>query len=447
MRLKNVYSQLAGARFCRRTDGSIAIFFALIIVVIAAATGAAVDLGRAALVRSKLTAAADAAALAAAQRGAQDLGAGLSSWSATGTTAGTAYFVNQLKTLAFVGQPTPAVTMTGSGGQVTATVDYSVQLPTAFMGVISVPSITISGTAKAVTNSLPFTDVHVVIDASTSMGIGATAADQSRLMNATGCTLACHTTDVQGNKDSLAAARASGAVLRIDVAKSAVVAALNQINSSPLASGKFRIAVYTLSNNLNKVYALSSDITGAINAVNAIDLLNTPNTGGTNMTYSLNGLKNVLPAPGTGIAGSQPRGFVMLLTDGVQNSVQETNPVNNIFTQARDPNFVDMSPQMTSWGIESIQAFDPSVCTPIKAMGYSIMTMNVTYLIPTLLPDGADARFSFIQNSLLGNINANMQACATTTDMALPASTPADIGTAVSTLFGKMLNVSLHLAQ
>ena len=225
MRLKTVRDRLVDLRFWQQTSGSIAIFFALVLIVIIGTAGAAVDLGRAVLVRSKLNVAADAAALAAVKQGAQDLAAGSSSWTVTGSTAGSNYFVDQLTTLRFVSPPSPAVTMAGSGGQVSATVSYSVQMPTAFMGVINVPSLAISGTAKAVTNSLPFTDIHIVIDASTSMGIGATAADQQTLMTATGCTLACHMTDVQGNQNSLPAARASGAVLRIDVAKSAVAAA------------------------------------------------------------------------------------------------------------------------------------------------------------------------------------------------------------------------------
>ena len=453
--------RIQAARFSRHTGGSVAIIFTLAAIVLVGFVGAAVDYARAMSVRSKMSAAADAAALAAAARASQDLVAGASSWQTNGAAAATDYFAAQTATLAFATTTVPAVAVTNNGAAINASVSYSVDVPTTFLRITGISSITVSGQTQAATNILPYTDINVVIDVSTSMGIGATAFDQQTLFTSTGCALACHMSDVGGTVDSLAAARASGAELRIDVVKSAITQALKTINTLTVNNGQVRVAVYTLSNTLTNVYPLSSDIPGAVSAIAGIDLPQGINTGGTNTTYALQTIKPLLPTPGPGSSSSAPRGFVVLMTDGVQNSAQEAtyDSVTRLYAMGMDPNFVPLpgpAPSMTSWGIETLQAFDPSACTPIKTKGYTLLTMNVEYLIPAPSlylvdrsgnPADTSGRFPFIQTNLLSGIAANMQACASTPDLAFSASRPADIATATGDMFQKILAMAPHLTQ
>ena len=450
------FKKLARYGFVRETRGSIAIIYAMVLLVLAITAGGAIDYSVAILVRAELSSAADAAALAAAKRGAQELAAGSSNWQTLASDEGTAYFASQSDRIQNASIPTPVITVNTVGAKVTATVTYSADVPTTFLEVAQITSFPVSGTVEASANIALSTDINIVIDVSTSMGIGATAQDQQTLFTALGnsptnqaCALACHMSDVQTNLDTLPAARASGAVLRIDVAKSAITNALNTISGMANNTGQIRVAVYTLSNTLVNVFALSSNINSAINAINTIDLPSSVAAGGTNTTYSLAALQNLLPVPGTGAPNSTPRGFVVLLTDGVQNSAEEKtyDPVTKLYSMGKDPNFTTISPNMTSWGIETIQPFDSSACTPIKSKGYKFLTMNVEYLIPAPALQDPSPRFPFIQNNLLSTITNNMQACASGPDYALSASSPADIKTAVNKLFQKTLVGAAHLTQ
>ena len=449
------FKKLARYGFVRETRGSIAIIYAMVLLVLAITAGGAIDYSVAILVRAELSSAADAAALAAAKRGAQELAAGSSNWQTLASDEGTAYFASQSDRIQNASIPTPVITVNTVGAKVTATVTYSADVPTTFLAVAQIPSFPITGKVEAAVTVLPSTDINIVIDVSTSMGIGATAHDQQTLYTALSaaptsqpCALACHMADTW-DKDTLPAARASGAVLRIDVAKSAIKNALTTIKGLSVNSGQLRIAVYTLTNSLANVFPLSSDINGAIAAINAIDLTNANNTGGTNTTYSLAALQSLLPVPGSGAPSAAPRGFVVLMTDGVQNSVEETayNPVTHRYALAIDPNYTTTSPNYSSTPNEILEAFDPAACTPIKTKGYKLLTMNVEYLIPSAALGGAEPRYDFIKNTLLPNIATNMQACASSPDLALLASSPADIDKAVSTLFQKTLVDVPHLTQ
>ena len=433
--------------FRRTESGAVAIIFALAALVIVMFIGVAVDYARAQYVFSQLRTSADTAALAAARQGAQDYAAGASGWQTTGAAAGDHYFDNNATQLSVGVMPVRTITLNEAGGTITAAIDFSASVPTTFMNVMHMASIPVGGTVTASIGALPYTDIHIVIDNSTSMGIGATASDQSTIYAATGCTLACHIADGGGDKDTLAKAHAAGATLRIDVAKAAVAAEIDKLKDRQGGLGQIRVAIYTLSNSLTNVFALSSDLTGAINAAKAVDLVNEQYQAGTNTTYSLGQLKDLLSVTGNGATSSSPRGVVMLLTDGVQNSIQVINPTGTVQSYVRDPNFVDISPQYVDNSLMTVQAFDPSVCGPVKGLGYTFMTMNVQYLIPSIAPDSNDGRFTWIQTNLSANIASNMQSCATSADMSMSASNPKDITDAVTLMFGKVFASVPHLTH
>jgi Flp pilus assembly protein TadG len=333
----------------------------------------------------------------------------------------------------------PQVTL--SGQVLTGTVSYSFTMPTVFMKMFGMRMATLSGSSTSSLTLPGYSNIYMLIDVSSSMGIGATLSDQQKVYNVTGgCAVACHYTG------TTTTARLAGATLRIDVAKQAVIAALQQMQNSPTAS-KYKVAIYTMSDILTQVYPLSSNLSGAIAAVNTLDISNTNNDGGTDTSYALTQLNNQLPALGNGRTAATAQGTLMLITDGVQDSDMKYLSFGSWLDNS-DPNFSTYSPCTQSkcqyfptFGI-TVEAFDPTACAPIKAKQYTVQTLNVQYLVPpSNLQSSTPALndvFTYIQQYLLQSIPANMAACATSPASAYSASTPAEITVAVASMFASV---------
>ncbi len=213
------------------------------------------------------------------------------------------------------------------------------------------------------------------------MGIGATAADQVKMVDAVGCAFACHQDNIYGQRDNVPAIRATGATLRLDVVKNAIRTALGVVKVSPGAA-QVRIAVYTLSNSLTKTYGPSSNIDGAITAIDAIDIANADGQVGTNITQSLKELTSSLSTTGRGYSAGEPRGVVMLATDAVQNvwmAKYSSGPARSTRSSAiRISNpFAPLKSFPNQLENVTLEGMDPSECTPIKNKGFTLMTLDM----------------------------------------------------------------------
>jgi Flp pilus assembly protein TadG len=437
------------ARLCACHAGNVGMFFAIAAIPLMLAVGAGLDYSRGSTIRQQLSNAADAAALGAAKTAASEFSAGAGNWHARGVAAGQALFAADTKSITArnISVGTPTISITRSGTTFAAQVSSTVSVPTVLMRIVQVNSLNVSVMNAASVGTTGYVDIHIVIDVSASMGIGAAASDQQTLETTNGCTLACHYADVYSDPDNLAQARASGASLRIDVVKQAVVSALGQLNG-----GQIRIAVYTLSNTLTNVFPLSSNITAAITAVNGVDLASQNGEGGKNATYGLQQLNALLPTAGSGASASSPLGVVILATDAVQDSnqfVYSSGP-GSLMQAVPDPNFVSYSPSQSFPGYAGnpiIETIDPGSCSPIKSKGYTFMTIYMQYLVPTLQPDASDPRYSYIAQTLDPLLTSRMSACATSASYAAFASSPSSIQTAIGSLFSAASGMALRLTQ
>jgi Flp pilus assembly protein TadG len=430
----------AAKHFAGRREGGTAVFFAVGAVPLMLAVGGAVDYGRAITARAELSAAADAAALAAAQTAAKAYSESKGNWSNEGTIAGRRSFTARSGSIAGVTVHRLSTQPAMSGTTISAEVTYSATVTTNFLRVLGLRGFSADGTAVSSIKAPVFTDIHLVIDNSESMGIGATANDIQININTIGCSVACHfgNTDASG-KGMPERARAAGSTLRIDVVKQATLSALNRVQGL-MAQGRVRVAVYTLSSGLTPVFPLSSNIAGAIAAIQKIDLTSTPGQGGSNMTYSLQQLATSLPQAGNGLNKNQPQGFVMLMTDGVQDAATESLADGS--TPVPDPKYVLFPPIGPEW---SIQAFDPSACAPIKNRNYTMVTLEAKYVIPSFAE--SDVRYSFIRDVLAGSIAQNMAACASSANNAYVADAPADFQQAIYNMFASALSSNLALKK
>ena len=437
--------------FGRDRDGTIAILIALIGTILIVAVGVTLDVIEVINLKSRLQAAADAASLTGAIA-ARDSASG-GAQAADRTTAQTAANTH----FAAAGGSGPVVTgaskITYDSGLLTSTFDWQSAFAPRFSKAIGIHTWPIAGSSSAkVGVSQPgHVDIYFVIDASHSMAIGATASDQSIMLNKIGCTIGCH---LATGSDTITKARNAGATLRFDVVKSAISAILTKaktVQAAAIAAGRgpvIRIAFLSYSNTMKTSFALSSDLTAATTALSSLDVDTAVGQTGTNFHTLFSSLNAVSMVNGDGKTASTPKSFVILMTDGVEDSVIQTG--SGPTKLGRDPTFVNYSPydRETSTGFNwDIQGFDPTLCSTLKSKGTNLMTLNVEYLVPTLSPDSGDPRYLFVKNTLKSKIQTNMASCASKSEMALYASSSSDITTAVDKLFTLALASAVYLSN
>src|SRR3954467_10289748 len=172
-------------RFLRDRRGNIAVIFALSAVPLLTAVGCAVDYTMATQIKAKLQSAADAASVGA-------LAIGSPAYVAAGTMAGSGpvpagvtdasniFYANLSSVAGYTNlQVTPTVTKTNSN--IASQVTFSAVMPTTFVRLIGIPSITLTGSAQSV-GSLPmYLDFYLLLDVSGSMGLPSTTSEAQRM--------------------------------------------------------------------------------------------------------------------------------------------------------------------------------------------------------------------------------------------------------------------------
>ncbi|MGO9359950.1 MAG: TadE/TadG family type IV pilus assembly protein [Xanthobacteraceae bacterium] len=190
------------------TRGNVAVITALATLPLVAAVGCVVDYTTASMIKTKLQAAADAASLATVSISSSVIttaknmtGNGAVSG---GSTYATNFFNSNLSTSpenTGYSSVTPTATVTKNGMILTATVSFTAQVPTTFMGIAGYKNVTVSGTSTASYTLSTYIDFYMALDVSGSMGMPSTSSEQSRLMAVnpdnfgnypSGCTFACH---------------------------------------------------------------------------------------------------------------------------------------------------------------------------------------------------------------------------------------------------------------
>ena len=78
-------------------------------------------------------------------------------------------------------------------------------------------------------------------------------------------------------------------------------------------------------------------------------------------------------------------------------------------------------------------------------MGVNMMTLETQYIISPL--ESLDLRFTYLKNTILPLIPANMQACASRPEYGLSANTPSEITDAMSKLFATAITSAPRLTQ
>jgi Flp pilus assembly protein TadG len=208
VRLARLRDLIAGFR--RNTRGNVAIITGVAAIPLLAAVGCVVDYSMATSAKAKLQASADAATLAAVSVNSTIVANAKAMNPSNGAVSnGTAYLQNIFTSNAPT-SPAPTIqssSVTKNGHTVTATLSYTAQVPTAFLGVLGFKNITVTGSSTASYTWAIYISFYMLLDVSGSMSFPSTLAEQARLqavnpdnMNPPsggngypgGCTFACH---------------------------------------------------------------------------------------------------------------------------------------------------------------------------------------------------------------------------------------------------------------
>jgi Flp pilus assembly protein TadG len=199
------------AQFRSNKRGNVAVITGLCCLPLIAAVGCVIDYTTASLVKTKLQAAADSAALATVSVNSSVVTTA-KAMSSGGTVSGGSTFATNFFNANLNGSPanvgytnlTPTSTVTLSGTKMTATVSFTAKVPTYFMGVMGFSNTNISGSSTASYTMPTYINFYLMLDVSGSMSFPSTQAEQARLMAVNpdnllgspgypqGCQFACH---------------------------------------------------------------------------------------------------------------------------------------------------------------------------------------------------------------------------------------------------------------
>lgn len=380
-------------RFRRHEGGSMAMMIGLSAVPIIFSVGAGIDYGSANMSKSKLDAITDTAALAAVDHLAIQGTAAAAQTTAQNTFNAEATNLNNIT----ITNVSAAVTDSSTGR--TAVVSYTATKPNTFMGLMGIPTTTITGQSTASAGLSTYIDFYLLLDNTPSMGVGATQTDINTMVNNTSdqCAFACHDTSTTNNYYNLA--KKLGVTMRIDVLRSATQDLMNTATSMETLTNQYRMAVYTFGTSattagLTNVVALTSNLSSAKSAIANIDLMtvngqNQNSDQDTNYEAVIPAINTAIPNPGPGTQAS-PQKVLFFVSDGV----------------ADESNASTCTEQTVSGG-RCQEPINVALCTAIKNRGVQIAVLYTTYLpLPT------NAWYNQYINPFAGDISTKMQACA-----------------------------------
>lgn len=182
-------------RFAANKRGNVLMILAFAVIPMVFATGMGIDYARAARLRTKLNAIADAAALAAvSQPQMNDTSDDDAIKTAEDMFNAQAQGLEGLEDLKLT---TPVVTHPDGATSRLVTVSYTAASVNIFGGVLKMRTIPIGGTSSATATAAPNIDFYVALDTSPSMALPTTTAGIQTMDAALNCSFACHSNKIQ----------------------------------------------------------------------------------------------------------------------------------------------------------------------------------------------------------------------------------------------------------
>lgn len=366
--------------FAADRRGNLAVTFALTSVPVVVSVGAAVDYSLANRTKATLDSYADAAALSVVNTKA------MSMTETQAQQAAVSFFNAQAATLkrGSIGTVTAKVTDTTNGRA--AVLSYAASVETTLANVAGITKIDIGGKATA-NSALPvYMDFYMLLDNTPSMGVAATPADITRMVNNTSdkCAFACHQMDAAPN-DYYGLAKKLGVTMRIDVVRSATQQLMDTAEASEIVQNQFRAAVYTFGASaekmgLTKVSPLSPNLKTVKSKAEDVDLMTIPyqnyqSDTQTNFDKILDSLDDEIPTPGDGSKSNEAQAFVFFVSDGVQDAAN---------VSCIKPTVQGQDPKTGTKYTRCQSPLNTKYCDALKKRGIKIAVLYTTYLaLPT----------------------------------------------------------------
>lgn len=424
--LRNALGRLR--RFGRHQGGSVASIAALAAIPLIFSVGAGVDYSAANTAKAKLDAVADTAALAAVDHQA------ISGTAAAAQTKAQNVFNAEAANLTNVTVNNVTVTVTDSATGRTAVVGYSATKTNTFMGVVGIPTTTISGQSTAAAGLSTNINFYLLLDNSPSMNIAATTAGINTMVANTsaqgGCAFACHESNPSadnlgnpGGVDNYTLAQQLGVVTRMQNLATATQSLMSTASAMEQPNNaQYDMAIYTFNvSGLNTIQLLTSNLANAQTAAANIDVLevydnnwltktNNNNDTDTNFETAMSQINGIMPAPGTGTPSSTPREVLFIVSDGVDDEVSSTC-------------------SQTLTGTRCQQPFNTTSCTTVKNRGILIAVLYTVYLpLPT------NSWYNNWIAPFQSQISPNMESCASP-GLFFSVTTDGDITAAMQSMF------------
>jgi Flp pilus assembly protein TadG len=489
VRLAPMRALLGNFRTNRR--GNVAVISALAALPMVAAVGCVIDYTSASMIKTKLQAAADAASLASVSNSSSVVttaknmtGSGAVSG---GSTYALAFFNANLSTApenTGYTSLTPTATVAKSGSTVTATVAFTAQVPTYFMGLVGYKNVAVSGTSTASYNLPTFIDFYLMLDVSGSMGFPSTSSEQTRLEAVNpdnesqypgGCTFACHFAtqgvcaesgqgptqpavgsatnpkpggycqgfvisrlgtststggNINWNNSQVSSCASAGTTSCIQLRADAVGYAVNTLlqtayntEQSTGVSNEFQVGLYPFIVNLYAYSPMTASLTPGSAIYNAAANLATLLDTGTNSN---------LGSGGTHFDNAFPSMNSVITHVGTGASASSPLPYVFLVTDG-----VDNSQTYSPFTGSDPQVFSTSLCTTLKNRGITIAVLYIPYQPiqnPTTFAGSEDINVNALIPPESNAVPNNLQSCASP-NFFYTASTPADINNALVTMF------------
>ena len=397
--------------------------------------GAGIDYSTASMAKTKLDAVADAAALAAVDHQA------ITGTPAAAQTSSQGVFAAEAVNLNNVTVNNVTATVTDSATNRTAVVAYSASKTNLFMGLLGIPSTTITGTSTAQAGLSVNINFYLLLDNSPSMNIAATSAGITTMVNNTsaqgGCAFACHesnpSADNLGNPggiDNYTLASNLGVVTRMQNLASATQSLMTTATSTEgTNTTQYQMAIYTFANaGLTTIQLLTSNLATAQAAAKNINVLevydnnwltktNNNSDMDTNFETAMSQINGIMPNPGLGTPNSTPQEVLFIVSDGVDDESSS-------------------SCSQTLNGSRCQQPFNTSWCTTVKNRGIQIAVLYTAYLpLPT------NSWYNNWIAPFQSKISPNMESCASP-GMFFSVTTDGDITAALQALFAQAISTA-----
>ena len=409
--------------FATDRRGAVALMFGLLLLPLTFAVGAALDFTKASTAKAQLDAAIDSAALSTVSKSYLGQPPNVARAAAIQT------FNDIARNVPGVQLGSVDVRVDDTNAARTTTGTYAATITTAFIGIVGMRTLTLSGTSVASNTRAPYIDFHLLLDNSPSMGVAATVADIQRMQSLTAntpdgtCAFACHITG--STNDNYALAKANGVQMRIDVVRSATQQLLDTADTAAILPRQFRTAIFSFGESctnpgLTTLSPLNASNNAARQAMTSLDLMAIPYQNYNNDQCSdfntiMTAANQAVADPGQGASPSSPQKVVMIVSDGLAdyyNASACTKPTT---------------------GGRCQEPMNPALCTAIKTRGIKIAVLYTTYLP---IPDNGwyNQWIAPFQPSM----SSIMQSCASP-DLFFEVSPSQGIAEAMQALFRKAI--------